>query len=98
MLHYKCNLVEINVIVTEESYTSKCSFINNEEIKKKETYLGKRTKRGLYRGKNGRLINADINGAFGIMRKGLVKVALDDKVTYPECRGFVYNPDKFNLK
>lgn len=31
------------------------------------------------------------------MRKGLVKVALDGKVTYPECRGFVYNPDKFNI-
>ena len=39
-----------------------------------------------------------INGSYNIMRKGLVKVALDDKVTYSECRGFVYNPDKFNLK
>ena len=99
MLHYKCNLVGIKVIVTEESYTSKCSFIDNEEIKKKETYLGKRIKRGLYRSKDGRLINADINGSFNIMRKGLKKVSLDDRiVSYPECRGFVYNPDKFNLK
>ena len=97
MLHYKCNLVGIKVIVTEEAYTSKCSFIDNEEIKKKENYLGKRTKRGLYKSKDGRLINADINGSYNIMRKGLKKVALDDKVTYPECRGFVYNPDKFNL-
>lgn len=98
MLSYKCKLVGVNVIVTEESYTSKCSFIDNEEIKKKETYLGKRTKRGLYRSKDSRLINADINGSFNIMRKGLKKVSLDGKVTYPECRGFVYNPDKFNLK
>ena len=98
MLHYKCNLVGISMIITEESYTSKCSFIDDEEIKKKETYLGKRTKRGLYRSKDGRLINADINGSYNIMRKGLVKVALDGKVTYPECRGFVYNPDKFNLR
>ena len=99
MLSYKCSLEGINVIVTEESYTSKCSFIDNEEIKKKETYVGKRIKRGLYRSKNGRLINADINGSYNIMRKGLVKVALDDKiVSYPECRGFVYNPYKFNLK
>ena len=98
MLHYKCNLVGISIIVTEESYTSKCSFIDNEEIKKKEVYDGKRTKRGLYCTKEGKLINADINGSFNIMRKGLVKVALDDKiVSYPECRGFVYNPDKFNL-
>ena len=98
MLSYKCKLNGINVIVTEESYTSKCSFIDNEEIKKKETYLGKRTKRGLYKSKNGRLINADINGSYNIMRKGLIKASLDDKVTYPECRGFVYNPDKINLK
>ena len=99
MLSYKCSLVGINVIVTEESYTSKCSFIDNEEIKKKEVYDGKRTKRGLYHSKDGRLINADINGAFNIMRKGLVKASLDDKIiSYPECREFVYNPDKFNLK
>ena len=98
MLHYKCNLVGISMIITEESYTSKCSFIDNEEIKKKEVYDGKRTKRGLYKSKDGRLINADINGSYNIMRKGLKKVALDDKiVSYPECRGFVYNPDKFNL-
>ena len=98
MLHYKCNLVGISMIVTEEAYTSKCSFIDNEEIKKKEVYDGKRTKRGLYRSKEGKLINADINGSFNIMRKGLKKASLDDKiVSYPECRGFVYNPDKFNL-
>ena len=97
MLHYKCNLVGISMIITEESYTSKCSFIDNEEIKKKEVYDGKRTKRGLYKSKDGRLINADINGSYNIMRKGLIKASLDDKVTYPECRGFVYNPDKFNL-
>lgn len=98
MLSYKCKLVGINVIVTEESYTSKCSFIDNEEIKKKEVYDGKRTKRGLYKSKDGKLINADINGSYNIMRKGHQKASLDGKVTYPECRGFVYNPDKINLK
>ena len=97
MLSYKCRLEGINVIVTEESYTSKCSFIDNEEIKKKETYDGKRVKRGLYLTKNGQLINADINGSYNIMRKGLSKASLDDKVTYSECRGFVYNPYKCNL-
>ena len=97
MLHYKCNLKGIGMIITEESYTSKCSFIDNEEIKKKEVYEGKRTKRGLYRSKEGKLINADINGSYNIMRKGLKKASLDGKVTYPECRGFVYNPDKFNF-
>ena len=98
MLSYKCKLVGINVIVTEESYTSKCSFIDNEEIKKKEVYDGKRTKRGLYKSKDGRLINADINGSYNIMRKGFKKASLDDKIiSYPGCRGFMYNPDKINL-
>ena len=97
MLSYKCKLEGINVIVTEESYTSKCSFIDNEEIKKKETYLGKRTKRGLYRSKEGKIINADINGSYNIMRKGLIKASSDSNVNYSGCRGFVYNPDKFNL-
>ena len=31
MIQYKCELVSINVILTEESYTSKCSFFDNEE-------------------------------------------------------------------
>ena len=49
--------------------------------------------------KDGRLINADINGSYNIMRKGLKKASLDDKIiSYSECRGFVYNPDKFNLR
>ena len=61
-------------------------------------YDGKRSKRGLYCSKDGRLINADINGSYNIMRKGLVKASLDDKIiSYPECRGFVYNPDKINF-
>lgn len=97
MLAYKCALVGINVLVTEESYTSKCSFVDNEEIKKHEDYVGKRIRRGLFRTKNGMLVNADVNGSFNIMKKGLKKVALDDKVSYPGCRGFVYNPYKLNL-
>jgi putative transposase len=99
MLAYKCQLVGINVIVTEESYTSKCSFIDNEDIGKKEVYAGKRVKRGLYCTKDGKLINADINGSYNIMRKGLAKASLDDEIiSYPECRGFVYNPYKCSLK
>ncbi|MDU3791829.1 MAG: hypothetical protein E7G55_15840, partial [Erysipelotrichaceae bacterium] len=33
------------------------------------TFTGKRIKRGLYRSKNGILMNADINGASNIIRK-----------------------------
>ena len=69
MLEYKCKLEGINFILTEESYTSKCSFIDNEPIKKHENYLGKRVKRGLFKSKEGKLINADLNGSLNILKK-----------------------------
>ena len=69
MLTYKAQLVGIAVQVTEESYTSKCSFLDNEPVKKHDVYLGKRVKRGLFRASDGRVINADVNGASNIIRK-----------------------------
>ena len=69
MLTYKCELLGITVHITEESYTSKCSFLDNEEICKHEDYKGKRIKRGLYKSFDGRLINADVNGALNILKK-----------------------------
>lgn len=69
MLSYKAKLEGINVIETEEAYTSKCSFIDNEDMKKHDNYKGKRIKRGLFRTSLGKLINADLNGALNIIRK-----------------------------
>jgi putative transposase len=69
MLTYKCQKQGINFITHEESYTSKCSFIDNEDIKKHEEYLGKRIKRGLFKSYNEILINADVNGSYNIMKK-----------------------------
>lgn len=68
-LDYKCKLEGINVILTEESYTSKCSFLDGETIEKHESYLGKRIKRGLFKSAKGKLINADLNGSLNILRK-----------------------------
>ena len=68
-LEYKCKLVGIKVILTEESYTSKCSFLDNEPIKKHEKYLGERIKRGLFKSSKGKLINADLNGSLNILKK-----------------------------
>ena len=69
MLTYKAKLVGIQVMVTEESYTSKCSFLDNEPIGKHEHYEGKRIKRGLFRSQFGKLIHADVNGSYNIIRK-----------------------------
>lgn len=71
MLTYKAELVGIQVLLTEESYTSKCSFLDNEPIEKQAVYAGKRIHRGLFRASDGRLINADVNGAYNILRKAI---------------------------
>lgn len=76
MLRYKAEEFGIQVIVREESYTSKASAIDLDPI---PTYgaevipefSGKRIERGLYRSKSGRLINADIQAAINIGRKEL---------------------------
>jgi IS605 OrfB family transposase len=69
MLTYKAELVGIQVILTEESYTSKCSFLDHEPIGKQAVYAGKRVKRGLFMAADGRHIHADVNGSYNIMRK-----------------------------
>lgn len=76
MIEYKCKKKGIEVIMREESYTSKASFIDNDFIpkfdpknKKKYEFSGKRFKRGIYKTSNGKKINADINGAYNIMAK-----------------------------
>lgn len=69
MLTYKAQLAGIEVILTEESYTSKCYFKDNEPIHKHEKYQGRRVKRGLFRAGDSTLINADVNGSANIIRK-----------------------------
>ena len=89
MLHYKGINKGINVKEVEESYTSKCDALNLEPICYHDKYSGKRgpriikTKnktiklekrhRGLFQSAKGVLINADVNGAINIMRKGVAK-------------------------
>jgi len=69
MLTYKAELVGIQVRMTEESYTSKCSFLDSEPIGKHNVYAGKRIKRGLFRSADGHCYNADVNGSYNITRK-----------------------------
>jgi len=69
MLLYKAQIEGINVVLREESYTSKCSFLDNEKICKHQNYKGKRVKRGLFCSANGFYINADINASYNIIRK-----------------------------
>ena len=69
MIQYKAENVGLNVAITEESYTSGTSFIDNEMPCKEFYNKNRRIKRGLFKSNNGRLINADINGSLQIMKK-----------------------------
>jgi putative transposase len=77
MLTYKAQLVGIQVIIHEESYTSKCSFLDLEPVGKQAVYVGRRIQRGLFRSAAGRFINADVNGAYNIIRKAIPKAFAD---------------------
>ena len=70
-LIYKCQLVGIKVVTVNEAYTSKCSFLDLEPIKKHASYLGKRIKRGLFKAKSGRIYGADQNGSLNIIRNAV---------------------------
>jgi len=69
MIQYKARLTGIEVVLIDESYTSKCSALDNESIGKHDTYMGKRVKRGLFQSSKGIKINADVNAAMNILRK-----------------------------
>jgi putative transposase len=76
MLQYKGALVGIEVMTHEESYTSKASFLDLDDIptydpKRTEppTFSGKRIARSWYQAGNGQVIHADVNGSYNIGRK-----------------------------
>ena len=79
MIRYKAEDYGIDVTIREESYTSKASALDFDDIPSfvekgsnpKPIFSGKRIERGLYRSAKGLLINADINAATNIGRKEL---------------------------
>lgn len=75
-LTYKARLVGIQVIIQEESYTSKASFLDSDPIptyqanrSEKPLFSGTRIARSWYRASDGTIIHADVNGSLNIMRK-----------------------------
>ncbi|MCP1125420.1 transposase [Bacillus sp. 3103sda1] len=82
MIHYKAKRQGMMVQVVEESYTSKASFLDNDAIPTYDeedipVFSGKRIKRGLYRMKENKLLNADVNGAYNILKKVVPKAFAD---------------------
>jgi putative transposase len=73
-IKYKAEEKGINVILQEESHTSKCSFLDDESVEHHDHHVGKRFKCGLFRSAGGIIINADVNGAYNIIKKAILKV------------------------
>ena len=93
-LEYLCKQSGINYVEQEESYTSKASFFDNDEMPTwnprnptKATFSGKRVKRGLYQTKSGKFVNADVNAALNILKKS----NLTD-LSVLQARGYVNEP------
>ena len=98
-LAYMCELNGITYVEQEESYTSKASFwdkdnipVYNNDNPKEYEFSGNRVHRGLYETANGKTFNADINGALNIMRKSSV---VDMNILYG--RGEVDTPIRIRI-
>ena len=98
-LEYLCELNGIAFVKQEESYTSKASFWDKDDIPVYNAdnpgdyiFSGNRIHRGLYKTASGKTINADVNGALNIMRKSSV---VDMNILY--SRGEVDTPVRIRI-
>ena len=98
-LKYLCDLNNIIFVKQEESYTSKASFWDKDNIPtynadnpKEYQFSGNRMHRGLYKTANGTLLKADVNGALNIMCKSSV---VDLSILY--SRGEVDTPIRIRV-
>jgi transposase len=87
MISYKAELIRIQVIEVNESYTSKCSYVDLEPLKKHNRYFGARVIRGLFRGLT-YLLNANVNGSLNVLRN----VIDDDFIRDLVDRGCWFQP------
>ena len=98
-LEYLCKQYGINFVLQEESYTSRASFFDNDEMSKwnsqnpkQGNFSGKRVYRGLYQTSTGYKFNADVNAALNILRKSKL---ID--LSALQCRGEVYPPLRIRI-
>ena len=94
-----CERYGLQYVEQEESYTSKASCLDLDDIPvyRSEqpytgTFSGKRIRRGLYRFSDGRIANADINGAANILRKSKQNFNFEEL-----CAGLLDSPLRIRL-
>ena len=98
-IEYLCKQYGIKFVLQEESYTSKASFFDNDEMPKwnplnpkQGSFSGKRICRGLYQTSKGYRLNSDVNGALNILRKS----NLTD-LSALQARGVVNSPLRIRI-
>ena len=96
-LRYKLEYENIRLIETEESYTSKTSFLDNEIPNKETISKGKRIKRGIFKRPNGEYVNSDINGSLQILSKVISTRLLEQLRKVVSSNGLALNPLKIAL-
>ena len=96
MLQYKWRALGLKFSLSEESYTSKCSFLDRESLERHDKYKGRRVKRGIFKSAEGFLLNADINGSGNIVKK-VVRDAWDLWSHEDLIEGFVVNPENLTV-
>lgn len=92
LIKYKAEYQGIEVIETEESYTSITSYLDKEEPIKDNANKARRIHRGLFKSNKNKIINADVNSAYQIMKK-----VIGDKVIKPIGKGSVFIPRKVTM-
>lgn len=98
-IEYLCNRYGINFVQQEESYTSKASFFDKDNMPKwnpqnpeEVKFSGKRVHRGLYITSKGIQLNADVNAALNILSKS----NLTD-LTVLQASGAVSSPLRYKI-
>jgi putative transposase len=76
-IEYKAALAGITTILVDEGYTSRCSAVDGEAVGRHARYAGNRVSRGVFRTRSGTLINADVNGAYNILRQAVPNALAD---------------------
>jgi IS605 OrfB family transposase len=97
MITYKGNFLGIEVVLLNESHTSKCSSLDNEKICHHETYVGKRVKRGLFVSTKGIKINADVNAAINIFRRHVTVKGSSIEIDHEQMKGILAYPLKIKV-
>lgn len=92
LIKYKAEYYGIEVVETEESYTSITSYLDKEEPIKDNANKKRRIHRGLFKSNKNKIINADVNSAYQIMKK-----VIGNDVIKPIKNNSMFNPIKISM-